>query len=207
MRGLLAACVLACAEAWAPSSARSAGSLLRMGAEQGKLLLQPIGTISGEFTLPGSKSLSNRVLLLAALSEGETLVENLLDSADIRYMVAALQQLKVPVIEDKARMTAAVVGNGGPIDSAGAEELFLGNAGTAMRPLAGVLCAGSGRFVLDGSPRMRERPIVDLVQGLVQARRPASCTTHHIYTTHPTLPYLCYRNLLPTYPPATYTPS
>jgi 5-enolpyruvylshikimate-3-phosphate synthase len=132
-----------------------------------RLHLDPITKISGEFTLPGSKSLSNRVLLLSAISKGDTLVENLLDSADIRYMVAALQQLKIPLVEDKVKMTARLVGNGGPINGA-KEELFLGNAGTAMRPLAGVLCAGEGTFVLDGTPRMRERPIIDLVEGLQQ---------------------------------------
>jgi 3-phosphoshikimate 1-carboxyvinyltransferase len=134
-----------------------------------KLHLQPINKISGEFTLPGSKSLSNRVLLLSALSTGNTLVENLLDSADIRYMVGALQQLKIPLVEDKEKMTASLVGNGGAINVDQA-ELFLGNAGTAMRPLAGVLCAGKGTFVLDGTPRMRERPIIDLVDGLKQVR-------------------------------------
>lgn len=133
-----------------------------------KLHLSPISKISGEFTLPGSKSLSNRVLLLAALSEGETMVENLLDSADIRYMVQALQQLKIPLSEDKAKLTAQIKGNAGPISVENEETLFLGNAGTAMRPLAGVLCAGQGRFILDGVARMRERPIIDLVLGLQQ---------------------------------------
>ena len=133
-----------------------------------KLHLSPINKISGEFTLPGSKSLSNRVLLLAALSQGETVVENLLDSADIRYMLQALQQLKISMLENPEKLTAIIQGNGGPIHVQGEEVLFLGNAGTAMRPLAGVLCAGQGRFILDGVPRMRERPIIDLVEGLQQ---------------------------------------
>lgn len=96
------------------------------------------------------------------------MVENLLDSADIRYMIQALQQLKIPLIEDKAKLTAQIKGNAGPICVDNEETLFLGNAGTAMRPLAGVLCAGEGRFVLDGVARMRERPIIDLVLGLKQ---------------------------------------
>jgi hypothetical protein len=74
--------------------------MLRMSSE--KLTLQPIKHITGEVTLPGSKSLSNRVLLLSALSKGTTVVENLLDSADIRYMLGALKELKIDVKEDFA---------------------------------------------------------------------------------------------------------
>ena len=131
-----------------------------------KLFVEPIAKITGEITLPGSKSLSNRVLLLAALSKGTTKVENLLDSADIRYMLAALKQLNIPIEEDKEKKTAVLTGRGGTINVNSKVELNLGNAGTAMRPLAGVLCAGQGEFVLDGTPRMRERPIDDLVDGL-----------------------------------------
>ena len=131
-----------------------------------KLFVEPIAKITGEITLPGSKSLSNRVLLLAALSKGTTKVENLLDSADIRYMLAALKQLNIPIDEDKEKKTAIITGRGGTINVSNKVELNLGNAGTAMRPLAGVLCAGQGEFVLDGTPRMRERPIDDLVDGL-----------------------------------------
>lgn len=143
-----------------------------------KLLLQPIKRISGEITLPGSKSLSNRVLLLSALSRGTTVVENLLDSADIRYMLGALKQLGVDVKEDFSTKTCVVVGNGGAINNpkAEAEVLNLGNAGTAMRPLCGVLCAGTGSFVLDGTPRMRERPIIDLVEGLRQLGIDVTCS-------------------------------
>jgi hypothetical protein len=140
-----------------------------------KLFLDPITTIAGEITLPGSKSLSNRVLLLSALSKGTTKVENLLDSADIRYMLAALKQLNIPIVEDKEKKTAVITGRGGTIDVQ-KEELFLGNAGTAMRPLAGVLCAGQGEFVLDGTPRMRERPINDLVDGLKQLGVDITCS-------------------------------
>lgn len=140
-----------------------------------KLFLDPISKIAGEITLPGSKSLSNRVLLLSALSKGTTKVENLLDSADIRYMLVALKQLGIPIEEDKEKKTAIVTGRGGTIDVK-KEELFLGNAGTAMRPLAGVLCAGQGEFVLDGTPRMRERPINDLVDGLKQLGVDITCS-------------------------------
>jgi 3-phosphoshikimate 1-carboxyvinyltransferase len=140
-----------------------------------KLKLEPISKITGEITLPGSKSLSNRVLLLSALSKGTTTVENLLDSADIRYMLGALKQLDIPVVEDKEKKTAIITGRGGVINVENV-ELMLGNAGTAMRPLAGVLCAGEGTFVLDGTPRMRERPIDDLVDGLVQLGVDITCS-------------------------------
>lgn len=140
-----------------------------------KLTLSPITRISGEITLPGSKSLSNRALLLAALAEGTTKIENLLDSADIRYMLMALKKMKIDVTEDKDAKTAVIVGKGGAIDIDNV-ELDLGNAGTAMRPLTGVLCAGQGTFKLDGTARMRERPIIDLVDGLKQLGVDISCS-------------------------------
>eukprot|EP00607_Mallomonas_marina_P004630 CAMPEP_0182428178 /NCGR_PEP_ID=MMETSP1167-20130531/21253_1 /TAXON_ID=2988 /ORGANISM="Mallomonas Sp, Strain CCMP3275" /LENGTH=437 /DNA_ID=CAMNT_0024610907 /DNA_START=135 /DNA_END=1448 /DNA_ORIENTATION=+ len=137
--------------------------------------LKPITKISGEITLPGSKSLSNRVLLLSALGQGTITVENLLESADIFYMLEALKSLDIKVIANKENKTAIITGNGGPIN-ADKKELFLGNAGTAMRPLAGVLCAGKGEFTLDGTPRMRERPIIDLVDGLRQLKVDITCS-------------------------------
>ena len=138
--------------------------------------LAPIATIEGTVRLPGSKSLSNRVLLLAALADGETAVENLLDSEDIRFMVSALRQLGVSVEADWAARRAVVRGCGGRFPARGG-ELFLGNAGTAMRPLtAAVAAAGRGDFVLDGVARMRERPIEDLVAGLRQLGVDAECS-------------------------------
>ncbi|MFZ8894585.1 MAG: 3-phosphoshikimate 1-carboxyvinyltransferase [bacterium] len=132
-----------------------------------QLRLDPIRRISGSITLPGSKSLSNRVLLLAMLSEGETFIENLLDSDDVRRMIDALAKLKIPYEEDRPSKKIRVKGEGGriPVDKA---ELFLGNAGTAIRPLTAALTLGHGRFVLDGIERMRERPIQDLLDGLNQ---------------------------------------
>uniref|UniRef100_A0A7S1UKH8 3-phosphoshikimate 1-carboxyvinyltransferase n=1 Tax=Phaeomonas parva TaxID=124430 RepID=A0A7S1UKH8_9STRA len=132
--------------------------------------VEPIAKITGTVTLPGSKSLSNRVLLLAALSEGTTVVENLLDSDDIRYMLGALKDLGVEYEEDTEARRVTVKGLGGGFkvsdDAAAATELYLGNAGTAMRPLCAVVAASEGRYVLDGTPRMRERPIQDLVTAL-----------------------------------------
>ncbi len=132
-----------------------------------QLRLDPIRRISGSITLPGSKSLSNRVLLLAMLSEGETFIENLLDSDDVRRMIDALAKLKILYEEDRPGKKIRVKGEGGriPVDKA---ELFLGNAGTAIRPLTAALTLGHGRFVLDGIERMRERPIQDLLDGLNQ---------------------------------------
>jgi 3-phosphoshikimate 1-carboxyvinyltransferase len=143
------------------------------------LTVQPIKRIEGVVTLPGSKSLSNRCLLLAALSQGQTKVDNLLDSDDIRYMLAALEQLNVPV-ERHSASSVTVTGQAGPIDAPLSTKedpcvLFLGNAGTAMRPLAAALCMGKGHFVLDGVARMRERPIADLVDGLQQLGAQVEC--------------------------------
>jgi 3-phosphoshikimate 1-carboxyvinyltransferase len=142
------------------------------------LTLHPIKSLDGIVTLPGSKSLSNRCLLLAALSDSKTRVENLLESDDIRYMLEALDQMKVPVERHNSN-DVTVTGQSGPINSPLREgetcQLFLGNAGTAMRPLAAALCMGKGRFVLDGVPRMRERPIADLIDGLQQLGANVEC--------------------------------
>lgn len=159
----------------------SSSTHLKMSATSTETLtLEPIKSLDGTVTLPGSKSLSNRCLLLAALSEGNTKVENLLESDDIRYMLEALDQMKVPVERDADdKTTVTVTGQAGPINSPLGDdetcELFLGNAGTAMRPLAAALCMGKGKFVLDGVPRMRERPIADLIDGLVQLGADVSC--------------------------------
>ncbi|CAM6100792.1 unnamed protein product [Calypogeia fissa] len=138
-----------------------------------EIVLPLVKDISGTLKLPGSKSLSNRVLLLAALSEGTTVVENLLDSDDVRYMVGALKTLGVSVEEDWSTNRAIITGCGGAFPAGKEEkeiELFLGNAGTAMRPLtaAVAVAGGKAKYVLDGVPRMRERPIGDLVTGLKQ---------------------------------------
>ena len=132
------------------------------------LTLKPIGKIEGEVNLPGSKSLSNRALLLAALAEGTTKITNLLESDDTRHMLNALEQLDIQFTLSKDRTECIVVGSAGPIFSDVPQELFLGNAGTAMRPLCAALCLGQGSFVLTGEPRMKERPIRHLVDALRQ---------------------------------------
>lgn len=132
-----------------------------------QLTISPIHHVLGTVILPGSKSLSNRVLLLSMLAEGMTKIHNLLDSDDVRYMVGALKELKISFQEDRGAKTVSITGCKGKIPVNGT-ELFLGNAGTAIRPLTAAVTLGNGRFVLDGVERMRQRPIIDLVNGLEQ---------------------------------------
>ena len=133
------------------------------------LTLKPIAKIEGEVNLPGSKSLSNRALLIAALAEGTTKITNLLDSDDTRHMLNALQKLGVDYTLSEDRTECIVTGNGGPFETDRPLELFLGNAGTAMRPLTAALTLGRGEYLLTGEPRMKERPIGHLVDALRQA--------------------------------------
>ena len=130
------------------------------------LTLQPIARVDGTINLPGSKSVSNRALLLAALAHGKTVLTNLLDSDDVRHMLNALTALGVSYTLSADRTRCEIIGNGGPLHAKSALELFLGNAGTAMRPLAAALCLGSNDIVLTGEPRMKERPIGHLVDAL-----------------------------------------
>jgi 3-phosphoshikimate 1-carboxyvinyltransferase len=119
---------------------------------------------SGTVTLPGSKSISNRVLLLSALCQGTTVVHDLLDSDDTQVMLAALRQLGCGV--EVAGTTVTITGLGGRAWPTQAIEFFMGNAGTAMRPLTAALAVQGGDFTLKGVPRMHERPIGDLVDAL-----------------------------------------
>jgi 3-phosphoshikimate 1-carboxyvinyltransferase len=121
--------------------------------------LGPIARVQGTVKMPGSKSISNRVLLLAALADGETRIENLLDSDDTGVMLDALELLGVRI----ERESATVRGGSFPNKSA---NLRLGNAGTAFRPLTAVLALAGGEYRLSGTPRMHERPIGDLVDAL-----------------------------------------
>ncbi|OHU88056.1 MULTISPECIES: 3-phosphoshikimate 1-carboxyvinyltransferase [Pseudoalteromonas] len=130
-----------------------------------QLTLKPISKVSGSVTLPGSKSLSNRILLLAALAEGTTEVHNLLDSDDIRHMLGALEQMGVDVTLNQDKTVATVKGCAGKLQTP-QQPLFLGNAGTAYRPLTAVLAATQGVYELIGEPRMEERPIGHLVDAM-----------------------------------------
>ncbi|MEW5287861.1 MULTISPECIES: 3-phosphoshikimate 1-carboxyvinyltransferase [Erwinia] len=135
---------------------------------QESLTLQPVALVEGTVNLPGSKSVSNRALLLAALAKGTTRLTNLLDSDDVRYMLNALQALGVSFTLSANRTVCEVIGQGGPLHADKPLELFLGNAGTAMRPLTAALCLGDNDLVLTGEPRMKERPIGHLVDALRQ---------------------------------------
>lgn len=132
------------------------------------LTLQPIARVDGAINLPGSKSVSNRALLLAALACGKTVLTNLLDSDDVRHMLNALSALGINYTLSADRTRCDITGNGGALRAPGVLELFLGNAGTAMRPLAAALCLGENEIVLTGEPRMKERPIGHLVDALRQ---------------------------------------
>ena len=127
--------------------------------------LPALSSASGTVRLPGSKSISNRILLLAALASGVTTVHDLLDSDDTRVMLDALRLLGCGVEQSGA--TLRIEGLGGRLKTSQA-DLFLGNAGTAMRPLTAALSLLGGDFELSGVPRMHERPIGDLVDALTQ---------------------------------------
>jgi 3-phosphoshikimate 1-carboxyvinyltransferase len=125
--------------------------------------LAPIRNVSGTVKLPGSKSISNRVLLLAALAEGETRLHDLLDSDDTRVMLDALRKLGIAVSQEGGATVVAGAGGTFPVKAA---ELFLGNAGTVFRPLTAALALCGGDYRLLGVARMHERPIGDLVDAL-----------------------------------------
>lgn len=127
--------------------------------------LAPLEEAGGTVALPGSKSISNRVLLLAALSGGTTVVHDLLDSDDTRVMLDALRALGCSVVHRGAAVE--ITGLGGS-QAASHARLFLGNAGTAMRPLTAALALMGGEFEVSGVARMHERPIGDLVDALRQ---------------------------------------
>jgi 3-phosphoshikimate 1-carboxyvinyltransferase len=131
----------------------------------------PAATIA----VPGSKSITNRALLLAALAEGRSVLSGALSGDDTRYMIDALGALGVPVDVDAARGRIAVEGCGGrwPVRDA---ELFVGNAGTAMRFLTAALCLGDGQYRITGSARMQERPIGELVEALRQLGADVTCS-------------------------------
>ncbi len=139
--------------------------------------LPPLGTAAGSVRLPGSKSISNRVLLLSGLSAGTTEIHDLLDSDDTQVMLAALRSLGCTI--EQTGEVLRVTGLGGRLATREA-SLFLGNAGTAMRPLTAALAllaaTQGGDFQLSGVPRMHERPIGDLVDALRRLGCAIDCT-------------------------------
>ncbi len=135
-----------------------------MSAYPAFLDLGPFDRAAGIVRLPGSKSISNRILLLAALAEGRTQIHNLLASDDVDRMVEALGLLGVKITGSRQDVVAVEGCNGGfPVKQA---DLFLGNAGTAFRPLTAALAMCGGHYKLSGVARMHERPIGDLVDAL-----------------------------------------
>jgi 3-phosphoshikimate 1-carboxyvinyltransferase len=127
------------------------------------LEIAPIASTEGEVALPGSKSISNRTLLLSALARGTTVLEGLLDADDTAHMLEALRTLGVAI--DRNGATCVVHGAGGRFPN-GSARLYLGNAGTAVRPLTAALAMQGGDYAIAGVPRMHDRPIGDLVDAL-----------------------------------------
>ena len=131
-------------------------------------LLPKVNSVEGEINLPGSKSLSNRALLLAALAPGQTTLLNLLRSEDTQRMVEALTQLGVSLTMNDDWSRCVVSGHDGLFQAPNEHKFFLGNAGTAIRPLTSILAMMHGNFIVDGDQYMRERPINHLVEALKQ---------------------------------------
>ena len=132
---------------------------------EASLDLPPVARAAGTVPLPGSKSISNRTLLLSALAAGATRVRGLLDADDVDRMLDALALLGVRIERDAARHECTVHGTSGAFPNRQV-SLFLGNAGTAFRPLTAALAFAGGRYELAGVARMHERPIGDLVASL-----------------------------------------
>ncbi|WP_233007131.1 3-phosphoshikimate 1-carboxyvinyltransferase [Rheinheimera faecalis] len=132
------------------------------------LTLEPIAKVEGVVHLPGSKSISNRALLLAALAKGTTRITNLLDSDDVSHMLNALTALGVQFSLSADKTVCEITGVAGVFQHKEPLELFLGNAGTAMRPLTAALAVSHVDVTLTGEPRMYERPIGHLVDALLQ---------------------------------------
>jgi 3-phosphoshikimate 1-carboxyvinyltransferase len=126
---------------------------------------QASGPLQGTVVVPGSKSITNRALLVAALAEGESVLAGALESDDTLYMAGALNALGVPVTHEAEAATFRVQGGGGTF-SVSEAELFVGNSGTTMRFLTAALPLGKGRYRIDGVPRMRMRPIAPLLDAL-----------------------------------------
>jgi len=129
--------------------------------------IRPTGPIKGSIRPPGSKSITNRALVCAALADGESLLTGALDSEDTRVMIEALGRLGLGVVHGPQRATIRLSGCGGQIPSRRA-KIFVGNSGTTVRFLTAMLTLGHGTYRLDGAPRMRQRPIGDLLDALEQ---------------------------------------
>ncbi len=129
--------------------------------------IHPSGPFRAAIRPPGSKSITNRALVCAALAEGESLLTGALESDDTRVMIEGLRQLGLAVAHDRSARTMRVTGCNGRLPAASA-DLLLGNSGTTVRFLTAMATLGHGVYRLDGTPRMRERPIQDLLDALKQ---------------------------------------
>jgi len=130
-----------------------------------RIKIQPTGPLRGSIRPPGSKSITNRALICAALAEGESLLIGPLDSEDTRVMMEALRKLGITVEYDVAANRVGVIGCGGRLPASEA-EIFVANSGTTIRFLTAMLALGHGAYRLDGTPRMQQRPIGDLLAAL-----------------------------------------
>lgn len=128
------------------------------------ITIAPITTAAGTVQLPGSKSISNRALFLAAMAQGKTTLTGLLRADDTERMLDALKTLGIPVsFDNDTQVTVTGCGGRIPVKEG---ELFIGNAGTATRTLTALLAFAGGNYRIDGVARMRERPIGDLLEAL-----------------------------------------
>ncbi|QDT22705.1 3-phosphoshikimate 1-carboxyvinyltransferase [Gimesia chilikensis] len=137
--------------------------------------VQPVsGPLNGTVRPPGSKSITNRALIVAALAEGQTELTGVLDSRDTQVMIESLNRLGINVDHDPENCTVVVQGCGGQIPASEA-SLWLENSGTSIRFLTALCSVGQGEFQLDGNTRMRQRPIQDLIDALAQLGVDVSC--------------------------------
>lgn len=132
-----------------------------------EIAIAPCGPVTGSIRPPGSKSLTNRALIIAALAEGQSILTGALESEDTEVMIDSLRRIGVAITEDPQSHTLTVEGNGGQFRGDNT-EMFIANSGTSMRFLTALATLGTGTFRLDGIARMRERPIGDLIEALKQ---------------------------------------
>jgi len=136
----------------------------------------PSGPVEAEIRPPGSKSITNRALICAALADGRSILDGALDSQDTRVLIDALGTLGIEVHHDRANCSIRVDGRGGRIPASGA-DLYVANSGTSVRFLTSMITLGRGAFRLAGTPRMHQRPIQDLLDALVQLGADATSET------------------------------
>ncbi len=140
-----------------------------------EIAITPVGRCDAVMRPPGSKSITNRALICAALAEGESTLTGVLTSEDTEVMVTSLAALGIQVAPGEGDATLRVRGSAGQIQVAKPTPLFIANSGTSIRFLTAMVATGYGVFRLDGTPRMRERPIGDLLAGLRQLGATVDC--------------------------------